>query len=438
MRVSNPQLDKRINDMIESGIVSESHADQVCKEFFSKLKLNDPDANQAVFISPNTALFLLAMSGGNRDISPTYISRFEQDIIRKVFKKGASSWIIDEDWFLTNGHHRGISIVSCNIGMEQYIRIGVEKKEAKMCDNGKDRSSLDTIAMTDEIKKSKLYTKTNLSTARIALTHGKSSNGVTWTKISQESHTSIIDLFREEFEFFGDMFKDVIHSSISAVFLKAYPYFKEQNRLDELKIILSGFTKGKDSLYFFNIQDEVPNRDAIKSLLTLFNNATKPKYERGGTVEKNQFFRTSNLLYAYFMGQERTYDNVRENDEFRLRSDVRQHCLNLKENVKEQNAGQLGFNIAFQSALMVLPDGEYTFPSMIKELKMRNPKLNESVIRRVFTEMKKRSEKETLISRNREIRFVKTEPQIGNIIPKRSKYSWMNETSIFISRTSTI
>lgn len=432
MQLSNPKLEARLQSLVTNKRVSRETVEKVKEEFFSKLDLHNPSKSQTAFISPDTALVLYCLSDGNRDISPSHITRYERDIVAEVFKIGDSAWMLDENYSFTNGHHRALAIIACGKGMEQAIRIGVEKKEARLCDVGYDRNVLATIDMSEDIEKSKHYTKVNFSVARIALTYGKSSFGINWAKISDRSQPSIIDQFQEEFEFFGEDFKEVIHSGISAVFLKAYPYFKEQGREQELKMALNIFKRGGDTRTLFEMQDMVPNKEALKTLIVLHKHTNKKfTKERGGTVEKYQFFRTSNLLYAYFIGEVRSNDNVRENDEFPLRADIRDYCLNLKRNVSDETSGQIYFKAALMGTLDVFPDGEYSFSSFIPELLSRNPKLTEHAIRRELNSIRKVA---PVSINGRVIRFSETDQNQSTYnVPKNGKYSWMNKSAIFIS-----
>lgn len=436
MQLINSKLEDRLNSLVSSKKVSPETMEKVKREFFSKLDLNNPSQVQTVMITPDAAQVLLHLSNGNRDISPSYVTRFEQDIMNNQFHIGDSSWILDEDFTFTNGHHRAFAVISCQKGIVQGIRVGVEKVEAKLCDVGRNRNVLDTIVMTDAIKKSELYTKVNFSVARIVLTYGKSSYGISWTKISQSQLPAIIDQFSEEFEFFRNDFKDVIHSSISAVFLKAYPFFKAEGREQELKMALNAFKRGGDTGVFFEMQDIVPNKEALKTLIVLHKHATK-RYtkERGGTVERFQFYRASNLLYSYFIGEIRSNDNTRENDEFPLRSEVRDYCLNLKSGLSDETSGHINFTFALHSILDTFPDGEFAFSQFVPELLAINSKLNISAIRKELNSLKKMAETQPLVIRNRQIRFVESNQPLPKYdAPKNGKFSWMNNSVIALSK----
>lgn len=438
MQLSNSKLESKLNSLVNSKKVSSETMESVKRDFFSKIDLDNPSRTQNVIITPKVAQVLLHLSNGNRDISPTHVTRFEQDMVDGQFHLGESSWILDEDFVLTNGHHRAFAIVSCQKEIEQSIRVGVAKIEAKLCDIGKNRNVLDTIAMTDEIKKSHMYTKVNFSVARIALTYGKSSHGISWTKFSQLQLPSIIDQFAEEFEFFENDFGSVIHSGISAIFLKAYPYFKARGREQELKIALNAFKKGGDTSTFLEMHDMVPNKEALKTLVILHKHATK-KYTkgRGGTIEKFQFYRTSNLLYSYFMGESRTNDNTRENDEFPLRTEIRNYCINLKNGLSDETSGHIDFIFALHSILDTFSEGMYPFSQFVPELLSINPKLNVNSIRKELNALKRVAETQSLIIHNRQIRFVESDQPIPKYdAPKNGKFAWMNSSVIALSKKS--
>ena len=276
---------------------------------------------------------------------------------------------------------------------------------------------------------------------RIALTYGRSTNGIKWKNIPEEDLWKIIDFWREPLEFLGESILKSRHSSFAAVMLRIYPWAKKNGRLDELKAIAYAFMVSKGSEEINNvIHPENPEaRNTLFRLLDHMKDAKKKTMAnkgRGGSVEKNIFWRIQSMVYSYFLGEVRERVYTTTNDRFPLEKEIYDFAMSLSTSEKTSSilgVKDIDFHLSLASIMAKLPEGTYPVRDLVTSMVASSKgKFDEKATKKYFVILSKRDKESIMQSSSRTMDF-------ENLLPenrKDSQLNWISNSTVRIKNGS--